>query len=148
MKILFLDIDGVVNSAQFVKSEFERNGKGGVVGIDPRLAEIVKLIIFTTGCEVVLSSSWRIWDNSREQVKREVVEYIDVTPDHKGTTDRGCEVKAWLEAQAFKSNFIVDKYAILDDNGDFHKDQPLFRTSWETGITMDIAQEVIDYLNN
>lgn len=142
MKILFLDIDGVVNSAQFVKSEFEKNGKGGTVGIDPRLADIIKMIIFTTGCEVVLSSSWRLWDDTRQQVKREVVEYIDVTPDHKGTTDRGCEVIAWL-----KDHPEVTRHAILDDNSDFHKDQPLFKTSWETGITMDVAQQVVDHLN-
>lgn len=141
-KILFLDIDGVVNSATSMKAQFERLGKGAILGIDQTLADEVRRIIEFTQCEVVLSSSWRLSDKNSEQVRREVCEFIDKTPNLLGRTDRGCEVQAWLEAHPW-----VTDYAILDDNSDFHKDQFLFKTSWEFGITRDITIAVIKHLN-
>lgn len=136
MKVLFLDIDGVVNC----KSTTQRHR--GFIGIDPYLAFIVGKIQLDTDCEVVLSSSWRLMEDGCDEVRKQVVKFIDVTPDNKGLTDRGCEVKAWLEQHP-----EVTRYAILDDNSDFHKDQHLFKTSWDTGITEQIAKAVTEHLN-
>lgn len=141
-KILFLDIDGVVNSREFMLAEHKRVGHGTMLGISPLLADEVRRIIEFTQCEVVLSSSWRLDEKSREQVRAEVCEYVDVTPSLRGTTDRGCEVLAWLDEHP-----DVTAYAILDDNSDFHKDQHLFKTPWETGITRDVTIAVIKHLN-
>lgn len=135
IKVLFLDIDGVVNCA----STSQRHR--GFIGIDPVMAFMVGKIQLDTGCEVVLSSSWRHWPDGREEVERQVVKLLDVTP----TLDsgfRGDEINAWLENHPE----VVD-YAILDDTGDFHKGQPLFKTEWLTGITEDIAKSVTKYLN-
>jgi len=136
VKVLFLDIDGVVNSA--ITAQRHR----GVIGIDPHMAFRVGKIQLDTGCEVVLSSSWRLVKASRDEVRQQVVDFIDVTPDNCGTTDRGCEVIKWL-----KGHPEVTRHAILDDNSDFHKDQPLFKTSWDTGLTDEIAADVTEYLN-
>lgn len=136
MKVLFLDIDGVVNNA--TTSQRHR----GFIGIDPMMAFTVGKIQLDTGCEVVLSSSWRVWPESIKEVEKQVVPLFDITPDFKGKTDRGCEVKAWLEKHP-----DVTRYAILDDNADFHPDQHLFKTSWPFGITEDIARAVTEYLN-
>lgn len=136
MKVLFLDIDGVVNCA--TTSQRHR----GFIGIDPVMAFRVGKIVLDTGCEVVLSSSWRLSPDARDEVAKQVYKFIDVTPDLQGKTDRGCEITAWLEKHP-----EVTRHAILDDNTDFHADQPLFKTSWATGITDEIAKEVTDYLN-
>jgi hypothetical protein len=53
-KILFLDIDGVVNNSK----SHEKYSYRGMLGIDPNLAFLVGKIVLDTGCEVVLSSSW------------------------------------------------------------------------------------------
>lgn len=50
-KILFLDIDGVVNSEQSFKEGRQRDHHG----IDPYMAFLVGKIQLDTGCEVVLS---------------------------------------------------------------------------------------------
>lgn len=138
MKALFLDIDGVCNSATYAHAI----GIGGMLGIDPVPAALVRRIVQETGCVVVLSSTWRLHEGNRETVRREVCDFIDVTPYMAGTADRGCEVAAWLEAHP-----DIERYAILDDDSDFHHDQPLFSTSWQDGLTEPIAKKVIAYLN-
>lgn len=136
MKVLFLDIDGVVNNA----TTSQRSGL--FIGIDPLLAFRVGKIVLDTGCEVVLSSSWRLFPDGREEVEQRVCKILDATPSNKGLTDRGCEVIAWL-----KDHPEVTRHAILDDNADFHNDQPLFKTMTHIGITDEIAKAVTDYLN-
>lgn len=148
MKILFLDIDGVCNSAQYARKLYEERGHGGLIGIDPVPTKLVHRIIEETGCKVVLSSTWRLYEGAREQVRNEVCEFIDVTADHQrgakwGAAPRGGEVREWLNAHP-----EVERYAILDDNSDFYADQYLFLTTWERGLTPEIADKVIAHLNS
>lgn len=135
-KILFLDIDGVVNC----KTTTQRHR--GAIGIDPYLAFIVGKIQLDTGCEVVLSSTWRLWEYTREEVKKQVVNFIDVTPDLG--TSRGEEIQAWLNKHP-----EVTVYAILDDDTDMLPEQlpNFFQTTWDSGINTEIAQAVTEHLN-
>lgn len=142
MKILFLDIDGVVNCVTTAQRY------RGFIGIDPYMAILVDRIIQSTGCKVVLSSTWRLTEDGRDEVRRQVCDFIDCTPDMQkghnyGFTKRGYEIEAWL-----KNHPEVKKYAILDDNTDMLPDQPFFKTSWTVGLTQEIANEVINYLNS
>jgi hypothetical protein len=142
MKVLFLDIDGVCNSEETMKRDYRKNGKGGILGIDPELAFIVGKIILNTNCKLVISSSWRHWPDGLEQIKSQIWSDIyGVTPNSK-IGFRGDEVKAYLLEHP-----EITHYAILDDESDFHKEQPLFKTSFATGITPEIAKKVTDYLN-
>lgn len=133
-KILFLDIDGVVNCATTTQRH------RGAIGIDPYMAFIVGKIQLDTGCSVVLSSTWRLWEETRDEVRRQVVDFIDVTPDLPDSF-RGSEINAWLADHP-----EVTRYAIVDDATDFYLDQPLFKTNWDTGITEEIAKDITDYL--
>lgn len=137
MKILFLDIDGVVNCVTTAQRH------RGAVGIDPYMALLVGRIVEATGCVIVLSSSWRHYPDARDEVRRQVMPFVDVTPDLKGTTSRGTEIKTWLADHP-----EVERYAILDDNGDMlNEQQPhFFKTSWQIGLTEEIAKCVIDHL--
>ena len=137
MKILFLDIDGVVNCARTYKAGTSN------FPLDPYMAFLVARIVEATGCKVVLSSSWRYHEESAEQVRQRVVDFIDVTPKLNGLTSRGTEIDKWLEAHP-----EVTKYAILDDNSDMLEEQMpnFFLCPWETGLTDEIAQNVIDHL--
>lgn len=138
MKVLFLDIDGVVNSKQTLAKPHK-----SLLGIDPELAFKVGKIILDTGCEVVLSSSWRHFPEGIDEVKAMVYPTLyGMTPSVEGGS-RGQEIKLWLADHP-----EVTHYAILDDESDFDDDQPLFKTSWETGLTDEIAKEVTDYLNS
>ena len=66
VKVLFLDIDGVVNNKRTDK-KFRR-----LMAIDPAMAALVQRIIRNTGYEIVLSSSWRLFQNSRDEIERKI----------------------------------------------------------------------------
>lgn len=139
MKILFLDIDGVCNSEDYAKQLYAERGHGGMIYIDPNAAAKVQRIIKETGCQVVLSSSWRYDKHLIEIVKKDVCRLLDCTKLSHGK--RGNEVQDWLDRHP-----QVKQYAILDDDPDFLPHQWLFKTTWKCGITDEIAQAVIDHL--
>lgn len=144
-KVLFLDIDGVVNCATTTQRH------RGYIGIDPYMAFLVGKIVMYTECEVVLSSSWRTFhDDGVEEICKQVAKITDVTPspwydrenDHHST--RGEEIQAWLD-----KNPDVEVYAILDDDTAMLPNQlpNYFQTTWQTGITEEIAEAVKSHLS-
>lgn len=136
MKVLFLDIDGVVNCATTVQRH------EGFIGIDPYMAFLVGKIQLDTDCKVVLSSSWRHSESGEAEVRKAVVDFIDTTPRMPGI--RGEEIKAWLDAHP-----DVERYAIVDDGSDMLDGQmpSFFKTEWKIGITKEIAEAITLYLN-
>lgn len=141
MKVLFLDIDGVVNSEESFK-----NGSGGNTDIDPYMAFLVGKIQLETDCKVVLSSSWRHHPDGIKMVEDRVVKIIDKTPfsRSKERDKRGYEIQDWLDAHP-----EVSRYAIIDDSGDMLEEQMenFFQTTWQKGITEEIMQKIIIHLN-
>lgn len=137
MKILFLDIDGVVNNA---------HASSSIDGwpIERFSAFLIGRIVEATGCKVVLSSSWRHSPEGCVVVEKKVVRLFDKTGDGRGLVSRGSEIKEWLIAHP-----EVARYAILDDNSDMLTEQMpnFFQTTWEQGLTEDIANKVIEHLN-
>lgn len=138
MKVLFLDIDGVCNC------QFTAQRSGYFIGIDPYMALLVGRIVEATGAKIVLSSSWRYNEESKEEVRKRVMPFIDVTPMSKGLATRGREIRQWLEAHP-----EVEKYAILDDNDDMMEEQlpNFFKCAWNTGLTEETANKVIAHFN-
>lgn len=135
MKVLFLDIDGVCNSA----STFQ--GSQELYGLDPYMCFLVGKIKLDTDCEVVLSSSWRHSAEAVLRVEERIVKLFDTT-GYAQSGFRGDEVREWMNRHPEVTN-----YAILDDNSDFHGFQPLFKTTWEKGLTQEIAEAVTEHLN-
>lgn len=138
-KVLFLDADGVINNRK------TSNTDGWP--IDKYMAFLVGRIVERTGCKIVLSSTWRLWPEGRSAIRRRVMPFIDVTPSLPFTQPlpRGREIKVWLEA-----NPDVERYAILDDENDMlHEQMPnFFKTSFEIGLTEEIAEAVEKHLLN
>lgn len=130
--IIFLDIDGVLNSLAFIK---EPSFTGGLVGIDPKaVAHLNRLVEATEAC-IVISSTWRILD-SLKSIRRDIrnaggsayIQIIDKTPT--GGPFRGNEIQRWLDAHPNITNFII-----LDDDSDMEHLTPyLIQTNWETGL--------------
>lgn len=146
MKVLFLDIDGVANcSTTTVRHR-------GFIGIDRWKAFLIGKIQLDTGCEIVLSSSWRKYDDGRKEVERVICAMYDVTPimpRPEGTSweynERGREIKAWLDAHP-----NVTRYAIVDDDNDMLPEQQehFFKTDYfGEGLTDEIAARITAHLN-
>lgn len=142
MKILFLDVDGVLNSHK----------TGGIYALKRKCLQRLEKIVKETGCEVVLSSTWRKDAYALKRLRR-VLKYRnivikDVTPDFSAQRlTRGHEVGAWMLDHFGFSDSV--RYAILDDDSDF-KDFQLphfFQTDGEYGLTDTIAYRVIYHLN-
>lgn len=110
MKVIFLDIDGVLNSDEY----FDRIEKLNVQGIESQVdVERIKLLqnaVRDTGAKVVLSSSWRYTRNG-QSLRNLLLNYgifTDVTPLMHN--ERGREIKEWLNTHK-----EVEDFVILDD---------------------------------
>ena len=118
MKILFLDVDGVLNSALY-DAERRSTPMGNV---DETRLPLLRRIVDATGAVIVLSTSWRVyWDPDPTRCAPEWAEIgdpltafglrvYDKTPSDPGN-NRDCEVRDWLEAHKGE----VESFAILDD---------------------------------
>lgn len=149
-KILFLDIDGVLNVITKDYDEY-----GGI--FHPHFVANLKDICDKTSCKLVITSTWRFMGLERLSQMwshRELPgKIIGRTP--LLDTKRGEEIKHWLE----NSPNTVDKYCIIDDDTDFLPEQmPYFvKTSGNMdhtdfvdlgyGLTKECAQQVIKILS-
>lgn len=152
LKVIFLDVDGVLNTPKLVK-------RFGFDFIDDILVSLVAWIVRQTQAEIVLSSTWRIQDKDRTLVKealaRHDLKLLDCTPElpqrkpedgnwegWSGWVRRNEEIRAWLDANT------VEKFAILDDMEDARIEGFFFQTDENVGITVQIAEKVIEHLNS
>jgi hypothetical protein len=134
MKIIFLDIDGVLNSRQ------TPNPRKLPYVVDKRLLSRLKHLLDKTGAKIVLSSSWRCDPIGLYAAKYWGIPFIDVCPDLP-RSPRCKEILRWLA-----SHPTVTRYAVIDDEDDELDDLPLFQPSAATGLTPKLARSIQDYL--
>lgn len=124
-KVIFLDIDGVLNDEDTGYS-WEKQEERGY--IDPEFVKNLSWIVDETGAEIVLSSSWRNayfrdarnnFEHTGEELK-ELFENLDyyhlkipgMTPRYfNGPYGRPFEIRAWLCCRPY-----VESFVILDDD--------------------------------
>jgi len=165
-KIIFLDIDGVLATPDFLKD--------GQWALNPEKQELLGKVLLETDAEIVLSSSWRY--STLEETKKHMEsegflfnnKLIGVTIRayqwlEKGTgihlsIPRGVEIKQWLDTHIHSNNgkdwerkkLGKDfNYIILDDDSDMlleHKDN-FIRTDGNIGLTIENVKEAIKILN-
>jgi hypothetical protein len=135
MKIIFLDIDGVLNCRK------TPNPRKLPYVVDPKLLRRFKRLLERTGAKVVLSSTWRYDPAGLFSARHWGIPFIDVTPDMP-KRPRCSEILAWLKAHP-----KVKRYAVIDDEDDELDELPLFQPSAATGLTQKIATGVAHYLD-
>ncbi len=135
MKVIFLDIDGVLNC------KTTPNPRQFPYVVDMRLLRRLNKLLARTGAKVVLSSSWRVDPAGLFAAKHWGVPFIDVCPDMP-RSPRFREVLTWL-----KHHPKATRYAVIDDEDDELDELPLFQPSATTGLTPEIAKGVENYLN-
>lgn len=128
MKVLFLDVDGVLNKAPDYQVRIE--GQRSCLLINQRLVSRLKKVLKDTGAKVVLSSTWRILHGGREFVESCGIPIMDETDNGGGK--RGDQIQRWLDAHP-----EVETYAIVDDDSDMRDEQlpRLVLTEFATGLT-------------
>lgn len=144
-RLIFLDIDGVLNSQlYFAFSKDLRTNMDDQ--IDPIAVGFLNKLCAETGAKVVVSSTWRL--NRTIQQLQTLLEgrgftgkVIDKTPSfHDGHTVRGNEIKAWLQANEKLigcAAWDYHDYVILDDDSDmlYEQREHLILTDAYVGLT-------------
>lgn len=158
MKVIFLDIDGALNSEEFWEKEAQHIRKkkaiaegrshdeaSALANMDPNAVERIMRIVKETGAEIVVSSTWRFDDSICYKLRfMGIPQIYGITP---GTVKRyrGEEIKLWLDEHPEVTNYVI-----IDDDSDMLDEQypHLVQTSWLTGITDCDVEKAINILNN
>jgi hypothetical protein len=155
MKIIFLDFDGVMDTAYYdhmlSKQGLPGNDPYGTV-FDPNCVHNLRRIIDNTGADIVVSSSWKHFMTYKEFLEmwdaRGLPGFVtDVTPIPEMRRNRGDEIDAWLN----ECN-VECQYVIIDDldgsNFNEHQIPRLLVVNPFFGLDEDTAERAIYLLNN
>lgn len=141
MKIIFLDFDGVLNSAQSAQfwhsrrdqTQWENNMYRDWPGTlreyiamefcPISLGNVEELVKRVPGVKIVVSSTWRLGETpetlkkilSPSKIVGDAI--IDVTPAFRDA-ERGEEIKAWLDKHPEVTNYVI-----IDDDDDMLESQ-------------------------
>ena len=139
MKVIFLDVDGVLNNATPEKMY----GSASWPTFD-RLNRL-KAIVDATGAKIVLASQWRLWPSSYRFLKgflnRVELNIYDTTLEID--RDKNLEIKQYLDTHNIKG------YVILEDT-DLNEDLVThqIKTVMGIGLQDEHVQKAIDILNH
>ena len=141
MKVIFLDIDGVLNSDEWYnKKDINALGKSPDDDIDDDALGMLINYIEKHNIKVVISSSWRcnsltstLKFFSKTKLSKLCPYIVGVTPYGGVFVSRGQEIDLYINS----CKDTIEEYAIIDDEDLFQKHQKdhLVRTSYAIGLT-------------
>lgn len=147
MKVIFLDIDGVLNTSRNTANEV-RVEENSMDKISREKIALLNTLIEDTGAKVVISSTWR---KLYTQIELEEIfknfgfvgEIIGMTPCSSHGF-RGLEIRQWHYGRK-----DIENYIILDDDSDMLLWQAshFFNTDHEYGLTKKIVYKATRFLN-
>ena len=136
MKVIFLDIDGVLNT----NSDRE---------ISNDKLKLLSELVSKTGADVVLSSSWRNWWNHPKInvpgsfITKWKNQFLDNNISITLTTELECPKNISIEK--FIIQHDVKRFVVLDDQNVFDKN--LVQTNGDIGLTHSDCQKASQLLN-
>lgn len=151
MKVVFLDVDGVLNSMEWATKVMNEQGVDVFYRdmLDPDAIACLKKIVDETGARIVVSSTWRLirkaMDALRLQLSEAGLNICSVTPDINENIDdrRGQEIASWISEHE-----DVEGFVILDDDSDMGSLMPhLVKTSFHDGLLSCHVEPAIQILN-
>lgn len=163
MKVIFLDFDGVLNSAgSFLLENSIRKDNKRRIGVKGPVNETFSHVSAANfqavldkyrEVSVVISSTWRELF-SLDWLKAKLEEYhidssrvIGVTPVDRWMGNRGIEIRQWLSLHP-----EVTHYVIIDDNdwgiSAEHGESRFVQTTWEGGMTYSHMLQLCNKLSN
>jgi hypothetical protein len=158
MKIIFLDIDGVLNTEKHIIYQVDNkmcNGHEAQFNFDPVAMSNLRELVIKTDANVVISSSWRIgiekgdpyWsailDNfAKYHVPTQIIGFTPIL-----NKQRGDEIRKWLEDN---KELNIESFVILDDDSDMCEftNTHLAKCSWKNGFTDDVKEKALKILES
>lgn len=118
-KIIFLDVDGVLNN-RYSKSRCSK-----MLGVDKDKVKRLRRIVDATEALIVLDSTWRLEEDMfgnhdthftkylQKKLSQEQLRYVSVTPDlgRMGNL-RGKEIKTWMDQN---DDINIESWIVIDD---------------------------------
>ena len=160
MKVLFLDIDGVLNC--MCPAPLQDNDWIDLdewrYGFNPDLVARLRHVIANTDCRIVISSSWRHHVNYApyqpdrnwrevlaEKLRRNQADVIigETPTDSKG--QRGKEIAEWLKTHEVESYCVVDDEVV--DILPYIDNSRIVKTDMTVGLTIEDARRIMEVLN-
>lgn len=155
MKVLFLDIDGVLNSVQSCMFYNEKGyDNGGLSVRDPKFCEYAcmhlrNLLKEIPELKIVVSSTWRSGRSAEElqdllSSSAGLPAGVVVAKTPKSDGPRGLEIMAWLSEHP-----EVERYVILDDDSDMQGClEHLIQTDSRVGFSRADYEHVLKYMQH
>lgn len=168
MKIIGLDVDGVLNSSTYIqgmirglklagKKEEDVHAFGVTysnLGWDPRCIKMISQIMEQTDAHILFTSAWRRDDNWRSVLgeKFDPARIVDRTGE-KMNSSREQEIIWWLQEHAEAKD--ITHITVIDDCPLVHRDEPgilddalvLVEGGWyRCGLETDHANRMLDIL--
>lgn len=151
MKIIFLDIDGVLNTdkweAYMLSQRLPLEDEFGIF-FDKEAIDNLAKIIAVTKAEIVIHSTWKLgksidWLQLLWKKRSLPGNILGITPDVPPFYNKMDEIAAWLAA-----NPDISNYVILDDEDEFSSYQRphLIRIDSVIGITEENVNETVEIL--
>lgn len=145
-RIIFLDIDGVLNSKDKLIEVYKKTHKshsGYNYPFDERCLHNLKHLVEETDSYIVITSTWRRDEEGRNKIIKVLKEYdldyrvIGYTPILN--TTRGEEIKAYLKSLSKPVDYII-----IDDDSDMDDlIDHLHLTNNQTGLTKEDTEKII-----
>ena len=149
MNIIFLDVDGVLNSTNKLISVYNKTRKphsGYNYPFDEKCLENLRILVQLTNSKLVITSTWRMDDVGLNillntlriyNLDKEVIGYTPILG-----TKRELEIKEFLSTLDNDPNFII-----LDDDSDFKELLPfLIKTNIQTGLSRNNVESAVKKL--
>ena len=169
-KVIFLDVDGVLNSNRTLYEE---------ISLEDDLISNLKELVDKTGAKIILSSSWRLSTEAVATLMDKLdkfglvisgmtcdgvdldwlekyefdttKKYLDTKFDYdenkqiKITHDRGAEIFKWLHDHDDCAYVILDDE--IEDIKPYFSELVIVKTSYKTGLTKEDVKKAIQILN-
>jgi hypothetical protein len=121
MKIIFLDIDGVMTTASCYGKG--KDNKWDAYMFDPKAVAVLNFILQETGAEIILSSDWRHHYTLQEMreifahnfVMKGPIGFTSLSKNYTGMNlegGRADEIELWIKTHAWKNDI---KWVAVDD---------------------------------
>lgn len=161
IKIIFLDIDGVLNHELFYKANrhVTEDVPYPASNIDPVSIKKLNRLIRRTGAKIVITSTWRLGRTIMELqdilesrgFEGEIIDKTDSLDFKINWTCRGNEIFKWIldNERIVGNRFDYNNYLILDDDTDmlFQQTKNFIPINSFYGITNEVINKGIEVLN-
>lgn len=165
MKVIFLDMDGVVNTANkdryslAFKLTYDYDGYKDIFKFDPRiLINFIKLLRFCKKNEIgiCITSTWRIGtsiEGWNEFIYRHLSKSLDMKEDDKiviGLTNRehngirGLQIMDWLNSTKGVSDYLIVDDEISDIK-DYFPSENILKTHSQSGLTEEKLKRIFSF---